>query len=60
MWLATLTARNRKLRLPDLAPGQHRDSLPDGATAIDQKRGYVSGVESVVDLATSSNQNKKP
>jgi hypothetical protein len=42
MCLATLTARNRKLCLRDLAPGQSsadRDFLPDGATAIDQKRG---------------------
>jgi hypothetical protein len=26
MCLATLTARNGTLRLPDLAPGQHRES----------------------------------
>src|SRR5439155_3445488 len=39
---------------------QHADFFPEGATAIGQKRGYVSGVESVVDLETSSNQNKKP
>jgi hypothetical protein len=38
---------------------QYPDFLPEGATAIGQKRGYVSGVESVVDLGTSSNQNKK-
>jgi hypothetical protein len=39
---------------------QHLDFLPDGATAIDRKSRYVSGVESVVDLPASSNQNKKP
>jgi hypothetical protein len=39
---------------------QHPDFLPDGATAIGQKRGCVSGVESAVDLSASSNQNKKP
>jgi hypothetical protein len=37
MCLATFTARNRKLCLRDLTPGQSsadRDSLPGGATAI--------------------------
>jgi len=66
MCLAALTARNRKLRLPNLAPGQiirrsriqHPGFLPEGATVIDQKRGYVSGVESAVDLGPTSNQNK--
>jgi hypothetical protein len=64
MGLATLAARNRKLRLPGAGLVirrwriQHPDFLPEGVTVVDQKRGYVSGVESVVDLATSSNQNK--
>ena len=65
--LGTLTARNRKLRLPGPGAGpiihrsriRHPDFLPEGVTAIGQKGGYVSAVESVVDLGTSSNQNKK-
>ena len=38
---------------------RHPDFLPEGVTAIGQKGGYVSAVESVVDLGTSSNQDKK-
>ena len=38
---------------------RHPDFLPEGVTAIGQKGRYVSAVESVVDLGTSSNQDKK-
>jgi hypothetical protein len=64
MCLATLTARNRKLVFPGAgliirrSPIQHSDILTEDATAIGQKRGYVSGVESVVDLVPTSYQNK--
>ena len=41
--------------------GHHNpDHLQGAALAIGQKGRYVSGVESVVDLATTDNQNKKP
>jgi integrase len=38
----------------------HPDFLQGAAVAIGQKGRYVSGVESVVDLGSTGNQNKKP
>jgi integrase len=38
----------------------HPDFLQGAAVAIGQKGRYISGVESVVDLGSTGNQNKKP
>jgi hypothetical protein len=53
--LATLTVAIATASA-DLA---HPDFLLGAATAMGQKGRYVPAVESVVDLGTSSNQNKK-
>jgi integrase len=46
--------------LQDTYGHHHPDHLHGAALAIGQKGRYLSGVESVVDLAATSNQNEKP
>jgi hypothetical protein len=46
--------------LQDTYDHHHPDHPRGAALAIGQKGRYVSGVESVVDLAATGNQNKKP
>jgi hypothetical protein len=46
--------------LQDTYRHHHPAYLQGAAAAIGQKGRYVSGVESVVDLGTTSNQKKKP